>query len=147
MTPERAFWRGAVACPAGSEGGPMNESGHGAVQRMFEHLAAYDWEAFRALLSPNVERIGPFGERLVGRDAYVELMAGDWRDASDPRPRTTWDLHRVAYSADRRSAFARVTAHVSQDDRDLQIDQTLVYDLDEDGLISRIEVFWRHPRP
>jgi hypothetical protein len=113
---------------------------------MFEHLATYDWEAFRALLSPDVERIGPFGERLVGRDAYVELMAGDRQDASDPRLRTTWDLHRVAYSADRRSAFARITAHVPQGDRDLAIEQTLAYDLDENGLISRIEVFWRQPR-
>jgi hypothetical protein len=113
---------------------------------MFEYLAAYDWEGFRALLSLNIERIGPFGERLVGRDAYVELMAGDKHDASDPRPRTTWDLHRVAYSADRRSAFARITAHVPQDNGDQRIEQTLAYDLDETGLISRIEVFWRQPR-
>jgi hypothetical protein len=56
---------------------------------MFEHLAAYAWEGFRTPLSPNVERIGPFGERLVGRDAYVELMTGDGHDAADPRPRTT----------------------------------------------------------
>jgi hypothetical protein len=128
-------------------GVPLSESGDGAVQEMFEHLATYDWEAFRALLSPDVERIGPFGERLVGRDAYVELMAGVGQDASDSdRPRTTWDVHRVTYSADRRSAFARITAHMPRGDHELLIEQTLAYDLDEHGLISRIEVFWRDPR-
>jgi hypothetical protein len=112
---------------------------------MFEHLAKYDWDSFTACLSSDVERIGPAGERLVGRDAYVELMAGSQR-ASRDQPRTTWDVHRVAYSDDKRSAFARITAHVPHNGRDLRIEQIFAYELDEDGLFSRIEVFWREPR-
>jgi hypothetical protein len=108
----------------------------------------YDWEAFRGVLSPDVERIGPFGERLVGRDAYVELMSGAGQRASDrDRRRTTGDVHRVVYSEDRRSAFARVTAHVPREDQEMMIEQTLAYEIDDNGLISRIEVFWRDPRP
>jgi hypothetical protein len=123
------------------------ESGNGPIETMFEHLATSDWESFGALLAPDVERIGPFGERLVGRDAYVELMAGVEQHASDAdRLRTTWDVHRIAYSDDRRSAFARITAHVPHSDRDMKIEQTLAYELDEHGLICRIEVFWRDPR-
>jgi hypothetical protein len=117
----------------------------GPVERMFEHLANYDWDSFGALLSTDVERIGPAGEQLVGRDAYVELMAGSQR-ASRGQPRTTWDVQRVAYSDDKRSAFARITAHVPHNGRDLRIEQVLAYELDQDGLISRIEVFWREPR-
>ena len=125
----------------------MIDGGDGVVERMFEHLAAQDWDSFRALLSTDVERIGPFGERVVGRDAYVELMASAKQPTSDAdRHRTTWDVHCVAYTQDRRSAFARVTAHVPQGDRELRIEQTLAYKIDENGLLSGIEVFWRDPR-
>ena len=62
---------------------------------MFEHLADYDWDSFRALLSTDIERIGPFGERLVGRDAYVELMTNVGQQPPDGR-RTTWDIRVVA---------------------------------------------------
>jgi hypothetical protein len=113
---------------------------------MFEHLAVYDWNSFGALLSADVERIGPAGEQLVGRDAYVELMAGTQRASGGDPPRTTWDVHCVAYSGNERSAFARITAHVPLSGRDdLRIEQTLTYEFDEDGLISRMEVFLRQP--
>ena len=126
----------------------MIDSGDRRVERTFEYLAARDWDSFGALLAADVERIGPFGERVVGRDAYVELMAaGDQAGAVDDAPeRTTWDVHRVVYAPDRRSAFARVTAHVPHRGRELRIDQTLAYELDAHGFISRIEVFWRDPR-
>src|SRR6476620_3810155 len=125
----------------------MINSGHGSVERMFDNLAAADWDSFAAVLSPEVERIGPFGERLEGRDAYVELMSGGARATSaDDGRRTSWDVHCVAYASDGRSAFARITAHVPRDDQEMQIEQTLAYKLDEDGFITRIEVFWRSPR-
>lgn len=108
----------------------------GIVERMFEHLAAADWDSFGALLSTQVERIGPLGERAVGRDAYVELMSASahMTTADDPR-RTTWDVHCIAYTDDRRSAFARITAHVPRTGREMRIEQTLAYKLDESGLI------------
>jgi hypothetical protein len=125
----------------------MIDSGDGTVERMFERLADADWDGFGALLSTDVERIGPSGERLVGRYAYVDLMGGGARATSaDERPRTTWDVHCVAYANDRRSAFARITAHVPGDGREFEIEQTLAYKLDENGLITRIEVFRRDPR-
>jgi hypothetical protein len=123
----------------------MTDSGDGAVEKTFEHLAAANWDSFGALLSNDVERIGPWGERLVGRDAYVDLMSGGARATSaDDGPRTTWDVHCIAYTNDRRSAFARVTAHVPHNE--LEIEQTLAFKLDEEELITRIEVFWRHVR-
>jgi hypothetical protein len=125
----------------------MIDSGDGVVEKMFESLAAHDWDSFRALLSTGVERIGPFGERVVGRDAYVELMASGGQPTSDDdRKRTTWDVHCVAYTDDSRSAFARVTAHVPQGARELRIEEVLYYRIDEIGLIAGIEVFWRDPR-
>jgi hypothetical protein len=125
----------------------MIESGDGVVERMFEHLATRDWDSFGALLAPGVVRIGPLGERLAGRDAYVELMSGSAQaQSTDDQRWTTWDLHRVAYTHDRQCAFARITAHVPRRGGETRIEQTLAYRFDDDGLISRIEVFWRDPR-
>ncbi len=125
----------------------MISSGDGPVEQTFKHLSAQDWDSFGALLTSDVERIGPLGERVVGRDAYVELMrAVPQQSAKDDRDRTTWDVHRIVYAPDRRSVFARVTAHVPHEGRQLRIEQTLAYELDPSGLISRIEVFCRDPR-
>ena len=127
----------------------MPDSNDGVVERTFGYLAARDWDSFGALLATDIERIGPFGERVVGRQPYVELMAGaEPRASDDGHDRTTWDVHRVVYADDRRSAFARITAHVFRSDigRELRVEQTLAYELDADGLITRIEVFWRDPR-
>jgi hypothetical protein len=132
---------------ADANGDPMADSVDGVVEQTFEHLATRDWTSFGALLAADIERIGPFGERVVGRDPYVELMAaGDPPASDDAQDRTTWDIHRVVYASDRRSAFARVTAHVPHGGRELRVDQALAYELDANGLISRIEVFWRDPR-
>ena len=116
------------------------------VERLFECLAVGDWDGFGSLLSVSVERIGPMGERLVGRDAYVKLMAGPEPTPADDDQRTTWNVHRIVYGPDSRSAFARVTARVPRPKGELQIEQTLAYTIDSDGLIACIEVFWRDPR-
>jgi len=125
----------------------MIEPADDVVAKKFEYLATADWGSFGALFSTDVERIGSFGERLVGRDAYVDFMSGGSRPISaDDEPRITWDVHCIAYTDDRRSAFARITAHVPQNDRELEVEQTLAYKLDDMGLITRVEVFWRDPR-
>ena len=114
----------------------------GAVERFFQTLIERDWDAFHALLAVDVARVGPQGERLVGRDEYVEYMTGT-ASAPDGTQQTTWDIHSVGYGADGRSAFARVTAHIPQ--WDLHFEETLAFVIGAEGLISLIEVFWRDP--
>ena len=124
----------------------MTDDGDGVVEKLFDHLSAGDWHGFGSLLSATVERVGPMGERVVGRDAYVELMAGLESASDDDGPRTTWDVHRIVYGPDTRSAFARVTARVPRPDSELQIEEILAFTIDPDGLVTCIEVFWRDPR-
>ena len=121
----------------------MANAGRGVLERFFDRLNAYDWEAFGALLSPRVERIGFLGDLVVGREAYVALMAGGPSSALEDRPQTTWDVHDIAYSSDGRSGFARITARMPRPQGELLIEQTLAFKLEEDGLISKIEAFWR----
>jgi len=124
----------------------LSDDAGGVVEKLFDLLSVRDWDGFRSLLSPRVERTGAMGERLVGRDAYVELMAGPQPESDDAGQRTTWEVHRIVYGPDARSAFARVTARVPRPGGELQIEQTLAFTIDADGLIAGVEVFWRDPR-
>ncbi len=113
---------------------------HEVVERFFAHLSARDWTALRRDLAPDVARVGPFGDALVGRDAYVEFLA-----ASVPE-RYGNDVHLIAGAADGRSAFARVTEHLGYPDQELHLDETYLFRWRDDGLVERLEVFWQTPQ-
>src|SRR6516164_1854749 len=94
-----------------TRGPHMIEGGsRGAIERLFDRLTAGDWAGYGALLSSDAERVGPWGDRMVGRDRYVEMMAGPLKDGHG----TTWDVHQIVYAPDGQSAFARVTANLAQ---------------------------------
>ena len=114
----------------------MTESAVGVIERLFDRLIAGDWTGYGALLSPDVERIGPWGDRLVGRVRLLEMM--------EDVPGTTWDIHRIAYAPDEQSAFARVTAHPARGGLS-QFEETLAFLIDDEGLVTLIEVFWQTP--
>jgi hypothetical protein len=111
----------------------------GTVERFFEHLSARDWESLRGDLVPEVERVGPLGDRVAGRERYLAMLAEavptDYRN----------DVHLVTYAADGRSAFARVTEHLGYPDQSLHLEEAYVFGLDGEGLVSRVEVFWQTP--
>jgi len=112
----------------------------GAVERFFAHLSARDWESLRRILAPELERIGPFGDRVAGRDAYLAMLA----EAVPPDYGN--DVHRVTYAPDGCAAFARVTEHLGYPDRTLHLEETYLFGLEENGLVVRIEVFWQTPQ-
>ena len=108
----------------------------GVIERIFDRLAAGDWTGYAALLSPDVVRIGAWGDRTVGRDHILAMVAN--------LPGTSWVVHRVVYAPDGQSAFARVTAYPARGGLS-QFEQTLAFELDADGLVSMIEMFWQTP--
>lgn len=109
------------------------------VERFFECLSARDWEALGEVLAPGVERVGPFGDRVVGRRPYLDLLSG----VVPARYRN--DVHRVTYASDGRSGFARVTEHLAYPGRELHLEEAYSFHVDESGVISRVEVFWQTP--
>ena len=113
---------------------------NGGVERFFEHLSARDWESLRGDLAPEVERIGPFGDRVTGRDRYLamleEAVPADYRN----------DVHLVAYTADGRAAFARVTEHLGYPTQTLDLEEAYAFGLDAEGFVGRVEVFWQTPQ-
>jgi hypothetical protein len=110
------------------------------VERFFEHLSARDWASLRLDLAPEVERVGPFGDRVSGRDRYLAML----EDAVPADYRN--DVHLVAYAADGRSAFARVTEHLGYPGEPLHLEEAYAFGLDGAGLVNRVEAFWQTPQ-
>jgi ketosteroid isomerase-like protein len=116
----------------------MAEPG-GVVERFFANLTARDWAGLGALLAEDVERVGPFGDRVVGRARYLDLLRGlvpsDYGN----------DVHRITYAADGRGAFARVTEHLVYPRGTFHLEETYAFEIGETGSIDRLEVFWQTP--
>jgi hypothetical protein len=56
------------------------------------------------------------------------------------------DVHLVTYADDGRAAFARVTEHLGYPNETLHLEEAYAFGLDDEGRISRIEVFWQTPQ-
>ena len=129
------------------EGGAIvTEGAPGVLERLFDRLIAGDWTGYGALLSADVERIGPWGACLVGRERVVEMMRASIAPSSrDDIPGTTWESHRIICAPDGRSGFARVTAHPARGPLS-QFEESLAFVMNDEGLVSLIEVFWQTPQ-
>jgi len=118
----------------------MVQGGDGVVERFFLHLTARGWAALGELLTEDVERVGPFGDRVEGRARYLEflrsLVPQDYGN----------DVHRITYAADGNSAFARVTEHLVYPHGTHHLEEVYAFELDRRGRIARLEVYWQTPR-
>jgi hypothetical protein len=110
------------------------------VAAFFERVTAHDWTALAEVLATDVERVGPFGDRVAGRERYLAFLEGTVPD------RYGHDVHGVVPSPDGRRACARVTEHLTYPERELHLEEVLWFDLDGRGRIGRIEVFWQTPQ-
>ncbi len=98
-------------------------------------MVAHEWDALGACLTPTVIRVGPFGDTYTPRDRYVAFL-------SELLPNLegySMHLHRVFYCD--RVALAQLSENVTLDGVDTETREALVFDLDEDGRIERIEIF------
>ena len=117
----------------------MTQSPHETVERFFTHLSARKWSDLASLLDDQVERIGPFGDRVVGRDTYMAFLRGVVPSEYGN------DVSQIVVSSDGRSAFAKVTESLRYPDRELHLDEAYFFDIADNGLITRIEVYWQTP--
>jgi hypothetical protein len=109
------------------------------VASFFARLSARDWVSLGDVLAADVERVGPFGDRLDGRERYVAFLAGSVPEGYGN------DVHGVVISPDGRTACARVSEHLAYPDRTLHLEEAYWFHLRADGVVARIEIFWQTP--
>ncbi len=109
------------------------------VEAFFAYLTARDWDGLSVVLSQDVERVGPFADLVTGRDRYLEFLRGtvpsEYRN----------DVRRIAAASDGRAVFARVTEHLRYGDQERSLEEAYSFDIGDDGLISRVEIYWQTP--
>ena len=109
------------------------------VQRFFSHLTARDWDELSTILDHEILRIGPFGDGLSGRQVYLDFLR-----AAVP-PDYGNDVRRIIATPDGRFAFATVTEHLRYEEEEFHLDEAYSFEIGENGLITRIEIYWQTP--
>jgi SnoaL-like domain len=92
-------------------------------------------------IADDIVRVGPYGDRYTGRDEYIAFI-------TDLMPKLTgylMELHRVTYASDG-LAFAELTETVELEGTPYRTPEVLVFALDGDGRIARVDIFIRTPR-
>jgi ketosteroid isomerase-like protein len=108
----------------------------GIVERYLDAIVSHDWDVVGECIADDVVRVGPYGDRFVGRDDYLPFI-------SETMPKLdgySMDLHRVTYANDR-LAFAELSETVELDGKPTFTPEVLVFELDADGRISRVNIF------
>lgn len=109
------------------------------VEGYLDAVATQDWTRMRAAVRDDVVRVGPFGDVYEGQDAYVAFLAA----LMPTLPDYSMDVSRVTYVDGGRRAMAELTETVSLDGAPVVTPEVLLFDLDDEGRIGRIEIFTR----
>jgi hypothetical protein len=112
----------------------------GVIERFFCDLSARRWQSLAMVLSTEVVRIGPFGDRVVGSERYLDLLRGTVPS------RYANDVHVILYAADQRAALARVTEHLYYAEQELHLEEAYAFLIGADGQLDQIEIFWQTPQ-
>jgi ketosteroid isomerase-like protein len=109
------------------------------VEDYLDAVATQDWARMGATIRDDIVRIGPFGDVYTGREAYTEFLSG----LMPTLPGYSMDVTRVTYVDDGRRAVAQLSETVTMDGSPLVTPEALLFDLDDDGRIARVEIFTR----
>jgi predicted ester cyclase len=110
-----------------------------AVEDYLDAVATQDWERMSARIRDDVVRVGPFGDVYIGREDYVKFLS----DLMPTLPGYAMDISRVTAVDEGRRVVAELSETVEMDGQPLVTPEVLLFDLDDDGLIARIEIFTR----
>jgi SnoaL-like domain len=105
------------------------------VDGYLERLVAHDWDGLAACLAVDVERVGPFGDTYRGRESYVDFLA----DLMPKLPGYSMRVERVVEMG--RIVVSELAETVVVDGAAIVTPESLVFDLDDDGLIGHISVY------
>jgi ketosteroid isomerase-like protein len=108
----------------------------GIVERYLHAIASHNWDVVDECITDDIVRVGPYGDRYEGRDAYLAYLA-------DLMPRLkgyAMKLDRVTYAADG-LVFAELSETVEVDGKATVTPEVLVFELTGDGRIAHVGIF------
>jgi ketosteroid isomerase-like protein len=110
------------------------------VERYLDAIASHDWGVVGDCIADDVVRVGPYGDRYAGRDVYMAFIA----DLMPKLPGYAMKLHRVTYVGEAR-AYAELSETVELEGKPMRTPEVLVFELNGDGRIARVDIFIQTP--
>jgi ketosteroid isomerase-like protein len=110
------------------------------VARYLDAVASHDWDVVDECIADDIIRVGPYGDRYSGRDEYLAFII----DLMPKLPGYAMKLDRVTYVSDAR-VYAELSETVELDGKPMRTPEVLVFELNSDGRIARVDVFIQTP--
>ncbi|HEX4492216.1 MAG TPA: nuclear transport factor 2 family protein [Acidimicrobiia bacterium] len=108
------------------------------VRRYLDAMARGEWDALAECLTPDVERLGPYGDDYDGVDAYVPFL----RATIEALDGYVMRVDRVVAAGDA-LVVAELSETVTMNGTRRETPEALVFDLAPDGRIARVAIFLR----
>jgi hypothetical protein len=115
----------------------------GAVEDYVTYYGSHQWEKLKTCFdATDFTRIGPYLDLFTDIDAYVDFLEG-----VVPTMGADYELQveRIVYTPGERVAFAQLIEHLELDGSMVDIPETIVFDLNDAGLIRRMSLYLKQP--
>jgi ketosteroid isomerase-like protein len=110
------------------------------IERYLGAIASHDWDVVDACIADDIVRVGPYRDRYAGRDEYLAFVA----DLMPKLQGYAMALDRVTYVSDAR-AYAELSETVEFDGKPMRTSEVLVFEVNGDGRIARVDIFIQTP--
>ncbi len=109
------------------------------VEQYLEYLAAHDWDALATTIADDgLTREGPFCDLIEGKEHYVAYL----RKVCTTLKGHRLDVKRISH-VDKHVSFVELTETFEIDGSPAAWPECLLFEQNDDGLISHVSVFFK----
>jgi ketosteroid isomerase-like protein len=107
----------------------------GVIERYLAAIASHNWAVVDDCIADDIVRVGPYGDRYDGRDAYLAFISELMPTLGGYR----MDIHRVTYANDS-LGFAELTETIAAAGDPFRTPEVLVFALADERIV-RVDIF------
>ncbi len=118
-------------------------AGMGAVEDYVTYYGSHQWEKLRGVFdAADFKRTGPYLDVFTDVHEYVDFLQG-----VVPTMGADYELRieRIVYAPGEKVAFGQFIEHLELDGVMTDIPETIVFDLNDAGLIRRMSLYLKQP--
>ena len=110
------------------------------LETYLQALQSSDWSALAAAVAPDVRRVGPFGDVVEGREAYVAFLSGLLPTLPAYRLTVT-----AVHDLPGGGAFVELTEAFEIEGQRREFPEAIRFGLSGDGLVSEVVIYTQRP--